>query len=307
VPTRRSLLTNLGLLALLGGGAWLARERWLWPRPNPRFGDPVGPWLPFSQPDQPLVTILAGLGGTTVHALIDSGAQYTSVDRQLVDRLQLGHGLSIPMLALGVGGAGQMAKGVSLDIELGPLRIPNLRAASLDLGVVSDALGFSVPLIIGFDVLSAVAAEIDFPNRRLRLSDPAQAQLAAGGVAAPVRRSGHALVARIMIEGAPLEVLVDTGATGLIGLSQAAAQEIGLATRPGRESRSVVLGGVARSRVVNAESVEFAGRAFRNVDLHIIELPNVPGFPKGLMGVEALKGRRIVMDAGHGSLRLYTD
>jgi predicted aspartyl protease len=305
VLNRRSLLTNLGLLALLGGGAWLARERLLWPTPRPRFAAPTGPWLPFSHPEQPLVTILVGLGGITVHALIDSGAQFTSVDRGLLQRLGLGEGPAVPMVALGVGGAAQMARRVSLDLDLGGVRFASLHAAALDLEVVSRALGQEVPLIIGFDVLSAVAAEIDFPNQRLRLSQPDRFQIGAGGVTAPVRRSGRALLADVRIESTPLEVLVDTGATGLLGLSDEAAKLAGLEGRSEREGRSVVLGGVAVSRVVTLDRFAFAGAEYRDVEAHIIQLPRTPGFPKGLMGVDALRPFRVLLDAGGGRMQLY--
>ncbi len=305
MTTRRSLLTQIGVLGLLAGGAWLVRDQLIWPTPRPRFASPGGSWLPFSQPDQPLITVLAGLGGETVHALIDSGAQYTSVDAATVERLHLGKGPSIPMMALGVGGAGQMARGVSLEIELGGAQIPNLRAAALDLSAISQALGVEVPLIIGFDVLSAVRAEIDFFGRRLRLSDPGSGEMPPGGVSAPVHRSGRALVAEVILEGMPLDLLVDTGATGLVGVSAEAAEKAGLTEQPSRDARSVVLGGVAESRVVTAAHFEFAGFGFRDVDVHIIELPKVPGFPKGLLGIDALRGHRVLIDAGAGRMQLY--
>jgi predicted aspartyl protease len=308
VTTRRSLLTNLGLLALLGGGAWLARDRLLWPTPRPQFsGAGDGAWLPFTHPDQALVTIPVGIGGVVVDALIDSGAQYTSIDRGLVERLRIGEGLSIPMVALGVGGAAQVARGVSIDLDLGGLRIPNLRAAALDLSMLSQAMGRAVPLIVGFDVLSTLAVEIDFPRRRLRVAAPERFAARTGGRLAPVRRRGRALLAKVEVEGAPLEVLVDTGATGFLGLSQAAAEAAGLAGRDERLGHSVVLGGTATSRVVRVERFAFAGETARGIDIHIIELPNVPGFPKGLMGVEALRRHRVLIDAGGGRMRLYPD
>jgi predicted aspartyl protease len=308
VTTRRSLLTNLGLLALLGGGAWLARDRLLWPTPRPVFSGPVdGEWLPFSHSGQSLVTVPVGVGGVMVNALIDSGAQYTSIDQRLVERLNVASGFSIPMVALGVGGAAQMARGVSIDLELGGVRIPSLRAASLDLSMLSQAMGHSVPLIVGFDVLSTLAVEIDFPRRRLRLAAPQRFGARTGGEPAPVRRQGRALLAQVSVESAPLEVLVDTGATGFLGLSQAAAESAGLIGRNERVGHSVVLGGMATSRVIRVERVAFAGEEVQGVDVHIIELPNVPGFPKGLMGVEALRRFRVLMDAGGGRMRLFRD
>lgn len=305
MTTRRSLLTNLGVLALLGGGAWLAREKLIWPTPRPQFSRPLGPWLPFSTPDQPLVTVLASIGGTLVHALIDSGAQYTSIDRSLVERLGLGRGPSAPMVAFGVGGAAQVARGVTLSLELGGMQIPRLRCASLDLGSISSALGQSVPLIIGFDVLSAVAAEFDFPKRRMRLGDPSAYRPGGGGLDAPVRRSGRALLADVTVDGSPLEVLVDTGATGLLGLSAEAAKAVGLDEAAGRTGQSLVLGGVAVSRVVTLDRFAFAGVEFHDVEAHIIQLPRAPGFPKGLMGIEALRNFRVLMDAGGGRMQLF--
>jgi predicted aspartyl protease len=308
LTTRRSLLTNLGLLALLGGGAWLARDRLIWPRPRPEFpGAGEGAWLPLTHHGQPLVTVPVGVAGSVVNALIDSGAQYTSIDQALVERLQIAGGLAVPMVALGVGGGAQMARGVSIDLELGGVRIPGLRSAALDLSNLSRAMGQDVPLIIGFDVLSTMTVEIDFPRRRMRVAPPEHFAGRTGGQLAPVRRQGRALLAQVNIEGIPLEVMVDTGATGFLGLSQAAAETVGLTGREARTGRSVVLGGMATSRVVKADSITFAGEEVRGVDVHILELPNVPGFPKGLLGVEALRRFRVLMDAGGGRMRLYRD
>jgi predicted aspartyl protease len=305
VTTRRSLLANLGLLALLGGGAWLARDRLLWPTPRPQFPPTgQGAWLPFTHPDQPLVTVPVGIGGTVVSALIDSGAQYTTIDRALVERLQIATGLSIPMVALGVGGAAQVARGVSIDLDLGGVLVPRLRAAAMDLSVFSSAIGTEVPLIVGFDVLSTVLAEIDFAHRRLRVAAPSRFPVE-GGRAAPVRRKGRALLAKVEIEGVPFEVLVDTGATGFLGLSAAAAQSLDLTGRQERVGHSVVLGGAARSRVIQVRRFAFAGQEARDIDVHILELPNVPGFPKGLLGIEALRAPRVVIDAGRGRMKMF--
>ena len=305
MPTRRSFLTNLGVLALLGGGAWWARERFLWPPPKPQFAAAEPSWLPFSSRRHSLITVTVGVGSQMVNALIDSGAQYSTIDRTLADELQLESGFSTPMVAMGVGGSVQMAKNVQLDLDLGGARFPRLRTAALDLGVLSQAMGQDTRLIIGFDVLSSVIVEIDFVRRRLRLSPREGFVFPPGGSAAPVRRDGRSLLAQVVLEGTPIELFLDTGATGVVGLSEASAQEVGLTGRAARQSRSVVHGVVALTRLVEIERVVFAGETFRDVDAHIIQLPNVPGFPKGLLGIEALRRFRVVMDAGGGRLQLY--
>lgn len=306
MATRRSFLTNLGLLALVGGGAWWAKEHLLWPQPKAAFQNPAGmsAWLPFTQPGQTLVTVLVGVGDVMVEALIDSGAQYSAVDRSLVERLKLTFGPTPPMVALGVGGAAQVARGVTFDLDIGGARFAGLRAAALDLRPLSQALGRSVPLIIGFDVLSALTADIDFPRRRLRVLASKPLDEAGPGLAAPVRRSGRALLATVVVETTPIEVLVDTGATGYVGLSPQAAELTGLTGRRRREGRSVVLGGMALSQVVEVRRFAFAGQEFRDIDVHILQLPQVPGFPKGLLGLESLRRNRVLMDVGHGWMRL---
>lgn len=304
LTSRRSLLANLGILALLGGGAWWARDRLIWPPPTPQFLPPRGEgWIPFAHDDQPLITLMVGVGGVTVNALVDSGAQFSTIDLALADHLGLSGGGAPPMLAMGVGGAAHMARNVRLDLEMGPVRFSGMRAAALDLSSLSRAMGRSTPMIVGFDVLSALLAEFDFPRRRMRFSPRADGA-ALAGQAAPVRRRGRALVAEIAVEGTPLEVLVDTGSTGLIGLSARAARDVGLEGRPARRGHSVVLGGEAASQVVAARDLTFAGQVFRDIDVHIVQLPDVPGFPSGLLGVEALRRHHVVMDAGGGVLRL---
>jgi len=305
VPTRRSFLTQLGILGLIGGGAWLVRDLVIFPAPRPRFPPGEAQWLPFARTDLSLITAVAGLGGKVVNAVVDSGAQFTSVDRAFVEREGLSKGLSFPMMALGVGGGGQMAHSVSVDLELGGVQMPGLRAAALDLAGVSEALGQDVALIIGFDVLSAVLADLDFPRRRFRLADPRHAPRPPGGYDAPVHRSGRALIAEATLQDMPVQLLVDTGSTGFVGISMETAQAAGIADREGRQGKSVVLGGVTDSKVVVADRFEFAGVVSHDIDVPIIEMPSTPGFPKGLMGVEALRHHHVLMDAGAGKMRLY--
>jgi len=302
VISRRSLLTNLAVLGLAGGGLWWAKDHVFLPAPRPRFADPAGGrWLPMTGPGGGLAVIPVGLGGRLVHALVDSGAQYSAIDAGFAGRLGLKAAPGPPIIAVGVGGTSHVASRIPLELEAGGAVFPRLMAAALDLSVLSQAMEMETPLILGFDVLASLVADIDFPRRRLRFL-PAAPAIALRP--APVRRQGRALLAQVAVEGAAIEVLVDTGSAGHLSLSEAGARSLGLLDRPSRPARNLVLGGVASSQVIEVSHLAFAGQSFEDVPVHLIQLPNAPGFPKGLLGAETLRRRRVVIEAGAGKLGL---
>ncbi|MFC0634321.1 aspartyl protease family protein [Brevundimonas balnearis] len=302
--TRRSFLIRAGLVAAGLGGAWWLREHVIWPAPDVRFmayADP--PWLRFADDRARAPIVAASLAGRSVMALVDSGAQYSVIDRALVAELNLGDTFSIPFLAYGVGGGSQVGRGVSVDVAVGGVALQGLRTAILDLGPLAAAEGLSTPLILGQDVLQRADLWLDLPGRRLAFASPGAPPPWADLRPAVVRRRGDALVSDVSIEGAVTTALVDTGSTSLLALSAAAASEVGLLDgREAREGSSLVLGGMIRSQVVTARTVTFADALFRDVEVAIY--PEVAGgaYPNGLIGMGAFRGRRAVLRLGAGEL-----
>lgn len=307
LPTRRSFLSQLGLLAAGAGAIWWLRDNVLWPAPELAFDTQARStgWLPFGGRRSGLVIVDAAVNGTAVNALIDSGAQYSVMDRALADRLSLASPLDPPMVAYGAGGNPQVGRGARADVQVGALTLSGLAAAVLELGPISQMAGLSVPLILGQDVLSRLIADIDFPARRVRLHAPGEFSLPTDAVAAPVRGEGRALVASVVVEGEPLDVVVDTGASGALALTRTVAEAVGLLDGRGvRPGASIVLGGVAQGGVVEARSLQFGGLSLEDVDVQILPLPPIPGFPRGLLGLEVLRPYRAVLDHRGGTLHL---
>lgn len=286
--------------AAVGGGWWL-KDNVLWRRPDVVF-DPAGGWLDWDAPHTALPTVQATVAGRPVRALIDSGAQFSVIDRRLFEGLGLAHTFDMPLLAYGVGGGAQLGKGVTVDVGLGATRVENLRAAILDLGPLASEAGLGTPLILGQDLLSQGLLDLDVEKRRLRFLAPGSA---VPGHVAPVevRRVGRALGTTITVEGAVIEAVIDTGASGLLSLSREAAQGAGLLDDRARESgSSLVLGGSVASTVVEARTVTFGDQLYRRVRTAVYGDVTIPGYPAALIGMEAFEGRRLIMDMGGGRL-----
>ncbi|CAN5452830.1 hypothetical protein BH10PSE1_BH10PSE1_07060 [soil metagenome] len=286
--------------AAVGGGWWL-KDNVVWRRPDVAF-DPAGGWLAWDAPRTTLPTVEAVVGGRTVRALIDSGAQFSVIDKQLFASLGQPHTFDMPLLAYGVGGGAQLGKGVTLEVGLGATRVENLRAAILDLGPLASKDGLGTPLILGQDVLSQGLLDIDVEKRRLRLLPPGSAT-PGHVVPVEVRRVGKALGTTITVEGATIQAVIDTGASGLLSLSREAAEGAGLFDGRSHDAgSSLVLGGSVVSMVVEARTVTFGDQLYRRVRTGVYGDVAIPGYPAALIGMEAFEGRRLIMDMGGGRL-----
>jgi predicted aspartyl protease len=303
VISRRGLLSQTGFLAAGFGAAWLLREKVLWPAPKPRFeGAGSSGWLPFVARSV-LPTLEVSVNGTPAAALLDSGAQYSVLDRAFADRIAAADTPGPPMAAYGVGGAVQVGRSAAVDVSFGDVRLQALRTAVLQLGPLSSAAELSIPVILGRDVMNALVAEIDFPGRRLRLDSPALHMPPAEATPLPSNRRGGALFSTVVVEGSSLEVLVDTGASSALSLSTQAAQAAGLLDgRRVKRVESLVLGGVAQGQTVTARQAALAGRSFEDFPVQIFDHARLPGAPNGLLGAEAFSDARAVFDLAQGRL-----
>ncbi|RZJ78171.1 MAG: peptidase aspartic, partial [Brevundimonas sp.] len=187
---RRDLLIRLGVLGGGLAGAWWVRDHLLWPAPEVRFSGAA--WLPWAAPRIPLPIAEATVGGVRTRALIDSGAQYSVIDRGLYERMGRPPTVDLPTVAYGLSGRPQLGKGATVEVRLGDAHMPRVRTAILDLGPLADADGVGTPLILGQDVLGKAVLDLDLADRRLRLLPP--------GAARPdrvspvtVRKAGRAL------------------------------------------------------------------------------------------------------------------
>ena len=306
LPSRRSLLAQFGILAAGAAGAWFIRDRVLWSAPEISFSPGLAwsGWLPFPA-ERRVIIVEVAVDGTPVKALIDSGAQSSAVDLALVQRLGLAVTAMAPVVAFGVSGAAQIGRAASLNVQAGDLTLRRLKAAALQLGPITQT---GVSLILGQDVLRHLLADIDFPNGRIAFRDAEAFVAPAGAIQAPARVQGRALSTVVAIESSRLDVVVDTGASSALALSSDTAQTLGLLSGEAAASTpSIIFGGVSHDRVVNVDSVEFAGQLYQDVPVQVFTSQAVARVPKGLLGVGLLDRFRVFLDLGHGKLSLLPE
>lgn len=301
----RRLLLRLGLGAAVVGGAFWVRDHVLWAPPKASFSGPrqTTGWLPWAVRHTAVPTVRVMIAGRRVNALIDSGAQYSVIDRGLVAALGVTRGIDLPLVAYGVSGEPQMGKGTMLDLSVGSLRLSGLRAGILTLGPLADAEGLNTPLVLGQDVLGRLRFGVDADRRRLVFTAPDADRLPPDVSPVRVTRRGRALVAAIIVEGMPIQAVVDTGASGLLSLRRSIAEAAGLLDgRPVEPGSSLVLGGAVAARIVRARTMTFADQVHRNRPVSIFADMVAPGVPDALLGMGAFAGRRAVIDLGAGRL-----
>jgi len=308
VISRRTLLFQLGIIGAAAGGAVLLRERVIFAPPTITFEGAGGApaWTRLDGPGG-LIRLTGAIGAEPVSVVIDSGAQYSAIDGALAERLALHKGLPLPMLAYGVSGRPSVVRTVGLDLDLAQIRVRGLRAASLDLASLSAAAGQPFALLLGRDVLRSAVLDADFPGRRMAFRPGAAYAPPPGAVAAPARRRDGALMAQVQVESAPaVEALVDTGMTGALALSEAAAEAAGLlgAGRAVGRAHSLGLGGLSVDRVVWARRVGFAGFTFEDVPVQIYRPAPGGAIPSALLGVGLLDRFRVTLDHGRGQIHL---
>lgn len=298
---RRDLLIRAGLVAGGVAGAWWLRDHVLWRAPDLAFSaGGAGEWLAYAEPRALTPTVEVRVNGSlVVRALIDSGAQYSVVDRSLADRLGLEDGFAIPMIAYGVGGQPQVGQGVVLDVRLGSLRLSSLRAAVLSLGPLASPQGLDAPLILGQDVLQKLIFEVDAPERRMRFLSRSDWRAGADLRPIEVKKAGKALQTTVSLEAGSVEAVVDTGASALLAVTDETAREVGLMDgRPRSAGRSIVLGGVVSAETVVARTLTVGDRLYRDAEVAVYANVPAPGFPKALVGMAAFEGGRTVLDLG---------
>lgn len=245
--------------------------------------------------------IPVSINNTTEYFFVDTGAATTSLSSAMASALTLPRNFDHTADTFGVGGMeSHLYIGEVEELSLGGLRYHGKQWPIADFGQ-RMADGAPIGGLIGADILSRFDIDIDIPNRRMGLWKVAGCsevkpdwQGDAASVPMHVLESRHITVP-VRINGASLDLLLDTGSPGLV-LSTRAAARAGATPDVLEESRRLHGTGI-NDRAFNAwfhvfERLDVNGEIFGDVRGMVVA--NGRMFTDdGLLGLEFLKRSRV--------------
>jgi predicted aspartyl protease len=276
-------------LAVLGGSAALASE------------------LPLARAErgQPLVEVaINGKGPFTM--VLDTAAGLTTVTTALKDELGLVRIGRSPQPMQLAGGA------EPIDLyTLGFVALAGMPAPAPITVILDKPLAYLKPArgILGMNVLSRFAVDIDQPNRRLTLSDfgaPPPASVDWNAVPFAVRYDDF-IVVDVEIGGVRAKAVIDTGANGTI-VNDKLADALGIAEGgEGVKSGEVLVGGGKTLKTKKGPLV-LARASWREIEVQAVQLPlfkamEIDDGPAMILGNNVLAQVRLFID--YKNDRLY--
>lgn len=233
---------------------------------------------------------LGNLSGCNL--LIDTGSSPTIVDRSVTKRLGL---LSRPAWVFQLNGDSKAGAAVLPTVTLGPVSAHDLPVLVADLSSSQHELGIHVDAIVGLDVLRARSFAIDYRAHKIIFG-----QLPISTNSVPFESSPPLITVKVQVEGRPLRLLVDTGASGLI-LFRKNDEFRGLRVQSLRNSDNIT--GTFSREQVEVSDVRL-GELYRRrqVAYLVRSQENVSRDFDGLAGIPALGIKQIAFDFEHGRL-----
>jgi predicted aspartyl protease len=251
------------------------------------------------------------LNGVTRPFFVDTGAAVTYIAQDLADELNLPHDFDHTMDTFGVGGQeSHLYIAEIASLALGDIQVTKRH---FPVAAFGDRLadGRSKPGgLIGADILSHFDMDIDIPHRQLalwRVTGCTDIQPDWDNASAPVPMqiapSRHATVP-VRIDGASLDLMLDTGSPDLV-LSTHAAARAGATPEVLEDNRQTQGFGV-NDRAFHAwmhifQRVQLGSMVFGDVRTIIVNNGRYGSIGDGLLGVEFLKRGRVWLSYSTGS------
>ncbi|HZS61456.1 MAG TPA: PDZ domain-containing protein [Gemmatimonadaceae bacterium] len=257
-------------------------------------------WIDFTFLDARKILMPAEINGQDVMVQIIDGSETSYIDKDFATSLGLHP-------ETGAGSKGT----VSVQVRLGDVNVPNVKALPVNMGAKRSSAIFQ-PFTLADDLFNAFAVEIDFTHHRIALHDPATVTKPAGAIEIPLVRGLEARTVPVSIEGAspvPFEVFLGDPVPLTVYQPYYEAHRL-LEHRP----TSIRLGGGLGARpqepVATLARARFAGVDFANVPA-VFPSNAVRGDSSdkvsGNIGLQLLSRFNLIIDYTHDRLYAVLD
>jgi len=227
--------------------------------------------------------------------VVDTGTAPSIINTKSIRQLGLAATAST-MIAMGKTVATQTA--VLPEVELGPIRVANLRVQVQDLSRLERDLGVPVAGILGLDVLSKSSFRLDYQNKELEFGE-----ISDEGIAVSFDERTEIAVAVVKLAGIPARLLIDTGSDRVAILGGNFGETRRLALWATAQRGSSIADQNMEVQVFVAPDLIFGGKHFSVEKAYFIPGGMYPAFD-GILGVRALGFRAIAYDQARAAIYL---
>jgi predicted aspartyl protease len=254
--------------------------------------------IPFKLYRNHLVVASGRLGSIeNRNLLIDTGASPTVVDEALAHELGLkpisrpGRGMTV------VGGVAETYYAVLESLDLGPIHRESLLVTVANLSLMQASVGFRIDAIVGLDALVPSSFQIDYDSRKVifgSVRTPASA--------VPMLLESRFAVIATQINGSPVKLAIDTGASEMVLFRNTLPETFASLT----STTNVQLSNLAGDLLV--PEIQLANFKVGHEDLSgstavLTTVPNCCEF-QGILGISSLRFKRVTFDFQHELLGL---
>lgn len=260
-------------------------------------------WVAFDLTPGNQIRFAMQVDGKQATAILDTGVSFSVASRTFARAAALPHA-DAPGRAAAIGGAVPLRWATVDTLALGGLERKGGRLAVVDLAPVSTSSAESVDILLGSDVLSCCALDIDYDARRFRLLPSGRMPFAGESVPLRIGPTTQVFISEISVAGRRITpLIVDTGDGSAVTLSQSAWARSG--ATPARTTTAIAfgLGGAIETDVAILPQIGFGRRSEANVEVRV---EAAGGFSDqtgtaGRIGSGLLQRFRVLLDprAGH--------
>lgn len=251
------------------------------------------------------MTIGVHVGDSGPYAfLVDTGAERTVISREIADRLQLVAGKPVNL---------QSVLGSSL---VGTVKIPALQTSARRMSVTDapalPAEHIGADGILGVDSLASQRVLFDFRARVMQIAPSKSTPARMDGTTIVVearRRAGRLLFTKAMVDGFPVNVVVDTGSEISIG-NPALRNRLARARSPlANVEIQTVLGEKASAEMATLHNLKIGGVTLQRLHIAFTSAPifarlKIANKPALLLGMNAMRAfDRVSVDFATGKVR----
>lgn len=267
--------------------------------------------LPFTNEANEIVVPVT-VNGHTLRMLLDSGAGSAFVTAEAARTAGLTTEGDLPAIGYGGSTATGLAKDATLELGQTVALSHQVMHVIKDEAVTKQLSALGVDGAVGYEIFSRFTVRIDYPGKRLTLSDPANPQPVSGkAVVLPLKLETRTPTILASVDGkTPARFLVDTGDSGALHLYTAYASANGLLPKEGDltvlKQQGVGVGGTLSEQVSPGHTLTLGRLTLQNVPIATMTGGGISGISSHAGGLGNLILNRFVatFDYAHGRLTL---